>query len=548
MAAAGCTKLNVEGYGGMNMATWLGPALSVAGRVLVRGADGTLAARLVDLDRDLAVIPSLAPHMDRGVNDGHRYNPQVDMQPLYGPEGCRPLPALLAEALGVAETDMVDWDLTLYVRQAPAVIGPAGEYFMAPRIDDLECAATTLYAFLAAAPQADTACAPVWAMLDNEEVGSGTRQGAHSLFLRDVLGRIYDAVPHSAQGMQRALANSFVLSADNAHAMHPNFADKADAANPVRMGGGIVLKVNASQKYTTSGLSGAVLREVCRLAGVPCAAVCQPRRPARRQHAGQPAEPEPAGADGGHRPGAAGDAQRRGNGQHGRRRRDGQGRGDVLPRAPALPGRRAVYAGARAMTVGRYAPSPSGRMHLGNLCCCLLAWLSAKSKGGRVLLRIEDLDAARCPRRFAGCWSRTWPGWGFPPTKAAAGGGAHAPYYQSERSEIYRHFYDILAAKGLLYPCFCSRSQLHAASAPHRSDGQVVYPGTCRGLTAAQIAEKSRQRALPGACACRMRTSPLPTATWALPGKTWPATAATSMCGGRTGCLPTSWPLWWTTR
>ena len=269
VTAAGCTKLNVEGYGGMNMATWLDRPLSVAGRVLVRGADGTLAARLVDLDRDLAVIPSLAPHMDRGVNDGHRYNPQVDMQPLYGPEGCRPLPALLAEALGVAEADMVDWDLTLYVRQAPAVIGPAGEYFMAPRIDDLECAATTLYAFLAAAPQADTACAPVWAMLDNEEVGSGTRQGAHSLFLRDVLGRIYDAVPHSTQGMQRALANSFVLSADNAHAMHPNFADKADAANPVRMGGGIVLKVNASQKYTTSGLSGAVLREVCRLAGVP---------------------------------------------------------------------------------------------------------------------------------------------------------------------------------------------------------------------------------------------------------------------------------------
>ena len=194
VAAAGCTKLNVEGYGGMNMATWLDRPLSVAGRVLVRGADGTLAARLVDLDRDLAVIPSLAPHMDRGVNDGHRYNPQVDMQPLYGPEGCRPLPALLAEALGVAEADMVDWDLTLYVRQAPAMIGPAGEYFMAPRIDDLECAATTLYAFLAAAPQTDTACAPVWAMLDNEEVGSGTKQGADSTLLSDALARIAAAL------------------------------------------------------------------------------------------------------------------------------------------------------------------------------------------------------------------------------------------------------------------------------------------------------------------------------------------------------------------
>ena len=147
------------------------------------------------------------------------------------------------------------------------------------------------------------------------------------------------------------------------------------------------------------------------------------------------------------------------------------------------------------MTVGRYAPSPSGRMHLGNLCCCLLAWLSAKSKGGRVLLRIEDLDAARCPRRFAGLLEQDLAWLGLSADEGGSRGGPHAPYYQSERSEIYRHFYDILAAKGLLYPCFCSRSQLHAASAPHRSDGQVVYPGTCRGLTAAQIAEKSRQRA-----------------------------------------------------
>ena len=262
-------RLSVEGYGGMNMATWLDRPLSAAGRVLVRGADGELQPRLVNLDRDLLVIPSLAPHMDRAVNDGHKYNPQLDMQPLYGPEGCRPLGALVAEALGVAEEAVVDWDLTLYVRQAPTVIGPEGEYFLAPRIDDLECAAATLYAFLEAAPRADSGCAPVWAMLDNEEVGSGTRQGAHSLFLRDTLDRVLGAVAHSSQGMQRALANSFVLSADNAHAQHPNFADKADPANPVRMGGGVVLKVNASQKYTTNGLSGALLREICRQAGVP---------------------------------------------------------------------------------------------------------------------------------------------------------------------------------------------------------------------------------------------------------------------------------------
>ena len=141
------------------------------------------------------------------------------------------------------------------------------------------------------------------------------------------------------------------------------------------------------------------------------------------------------------------------------------------------------------MTAGRYAPSPSGRMHLGNLLCCLLAWLSAKSKGGQVLLRIEDLDAARCPLRYAESIvdDLAWLG--------LAADGPQPPVYQSERAAVYQQFYDRLAAKGLVYPCFCSRSQLHAASAPHRSDGQVVYPGTCRGLTPEEIAEKARRKA-----------------------------------------------------
>ena len=141
------------------------------------------------------------------------------------------------------------------------------------------------------------------------------------------------------------------------------------------------------------------------------------------------------------------------------------------------------------MTTGRYAPSPSGRMHLGNLLCCLLAWLSAKSKGGQVLLRIEDLDAQRCPRVYADAIvdDLAWLG--------LAADGPCPPVYQSERSAIYRQYYDKLAARGLTYPCFCSRSQLHAASAPHRSDGQVVYAGTCRGLTPAQAAEKARHKA-----------------------------------------------------
>ena len=146
-------------------------------------------------------------------------------------------------------------------------------------------------------------------------------------------------------------------------------------------------------------------------------------------------------------------------------------------------------------TVGRYAPSPSGRMHLGNLCCCLLAWLSAKSSGGKVVLRIEDLDAVRCPREFADLLEADLAWLGLAADEGGSKGGPRGPYYQSERSAIYEEYYQKLVRKGLVYPCFCSRSQLHAASAPHRSDGQVVYAGTCRSLTPAEIAERAKTRA-----------------------------------------------------
>lgn len=263
----GCRRLSVEGYGGMNMATWLDRPLTVAGRVLLRTEDG-VETRLVHLDRDLLVIPSLAIHMQRQVNKGHEYNPQIDMQPLWGPEAGRTLTDLVCEELGVRPEEILDQDLQLVTRQAPTVIGPDGEYFMAPRIDDLECAATTLLGFIDAAADTDSACAPVWAMLDNEEVGSSSRQGAESSFLRDVLDRILEAIPHSAQMEHRALANSFMLSADNGHATHPNFAAKSDPAAPVRLGGGVVLKYNASQKYTTNALSGGIFRAICEKAGV----------------------------------------------------------------------------------------------------------------------------------------------------------------------------------------------------------------------------------------------------------------------------------------
>lgn len=264
----GCRRLSVEGYGGMIMSTWLDRPLTVGGRALVKTEDG-IESRLVCIDRDLLVIPSLAIHFQRDINKGHTFNPQVDMQPLWGPAGSRTLTDLVAEELGVDTADILDSDLQLVTRQAPTQIGPDGEFFMAPRIDDLECAATTLLGFLDAAAETDSACAPVWAMLDNEEVGSSSRMGAQSSYLRDVLDRIVDAIPHSGQAMHRAMANSFMLSADNAHATHPNFPQKSDPCAPVRLGGGVVLKYNASQKYTTNAVSGAIFRAICEKADVP---------------------------------------------------------------------------------------------------------------------------------------------------------------------------------------------------------------------------------------------------------------------------------------
>ena len=264
----GCRRLSVEGYGGMIMSTWLDRPLTVGGRVIVKTEDG-IESRLVCIDRDLLVIPSLAIHFQRDINKGHTFNPQVDMQPLWGPAGSRTLTDLVAEELGVDTADILDSDLQLVTRQAPTQIGPDGEFFMAPRIDDLECAATTLLGFLDAAVETDSACAPVWAMLDNEEVGSSSRMGAQSSYLRDVLDRIVDAIPHSGQAMHRAMANSFMLSADNAHATHPNFPQKSDPCAPVRLGGGVVLKYNASQKYTTNAVSGAIFRAICEKADGP---------------------------------------------------------------------------------------------------------------------------------------------------------------------------------------------------------------------------------------------------------------------------------------
>mgnify|MGYP001026312133 CR=1 FL=1 len=259
-------RLSVEGYGGMNCASWLDRPLTAAGRAIVRTGEG-VEGRLVYLDQDLLTIPSLAIHQQRDVNRGHDYNAQKDMQPLYALSGGTPLTALVAEELGVEAGDILSTDLMLCPRQRPVYLGPEGELFQAPRIDDLGCAYATLEGFLSA--KGTERFGQLYCLFDNEEVGSGTRQGALSTFLPDVLARIGEVLGLSAQDARRALANSLLLSADNGHAVHPNFPEKADPANKVYPNGGVVIKYSANQKYTTTGLTAGLFQAICQKAQVP---------------------------------------------------------------------------------------------------------------------------------------------------------------------------------------------------------------------------------------------------------------------------------------
>ena len=260
-------QLNAEKYGGMIFTSWMDRPLSIAGRVMVRDGDGKIASRLIAVDRDMVLIPNVAIHMNRQVNDGYKFDPQVDMLPLYG-DGASTgrFREEIAQAAGVSSDDVLGSDLFLYNRMAGTVWGAGGEYLSAPRLDDLECAYTSLEAFLQAG---ESAAVPVYAVFDNEEVGSGTKQGAASTFLLDTLRRLCLSMGKGEEGYYTSLASSFMVSADNAHALHPNHPEYADPTNPVYMNKGIVVKSNANQKYTTDAVSAAVFKEICRRAGVP---------------------------------------------------------------------------------------------------------------------------------------------------------------------------------------------------------------------------------------------------------------------------------------
>ncbi|MBR7122312.1 MAG: M18 family aminopeptidase [Oscillospiraceae bacterium] len=254
------TRLSTEKYGGMIMSTWLDRPLSVAGRVLVETQDG-FESRLMDVDRDLLLIPNVAIHMNRKVNEGYAWNPAVDTLPLAGSaEAAGKLSKVLEEAAG---GKILGHDLYLYVRQPASVWGVEEEYISAPGLDDLQCAWACTQGFVHA-EKTDAVC--VLCVFDSEEVGSVSAQGAASGLLDSVLTRICDSC---LLDKARLLSQSFMVSADNAHALHPNHPEYSDEKNAPVLGGGVVLKFNADLRYATDGVAAGVIRKVCQKANVP---------------------------------------------------------------------------------------------------------------------------------------------------------------------------------------------------------------------------------------------------------------------------------------
>lgn len=253
-------RIATEKYGGMLMAPWFDRPLSVAGRVMVETEAG-VQTKLVNIDRDLMMIPNVAIHMNRKANDGYAYNPTSDTIPVLGGKDAKGrLMALLEEQAG---GEILAHDLYLYNRDRAKVWGAQEEFFSAQAIDDLECAWSTVKGFLTAG---ESRSIPVVCVFDSEEVGSSSVQGAASTLLADTLARICRARDLEPE---RMLSQSFLISADNAHGIHPNHPELADAANAPVVNGGVVLKFNANLRYTTDGVSAAVFRRVCRLADVP---------------------------------------------------------------------------------------------------------------------------------------------------------------------------------------------------------------------------------------------------------------------------------------
>ena len=251
------TRLDLERYGGMILYSWLDKPLGVAGRVVVND-NGEIKSKLFSSDVT-TVIPSVAIHLNRGVNDGYKFNPAVDMLPLYSLDG--DFLSNLAIENDIDKDSILSHDLYLYNRERGLTFGADKELILSPRLDDLSCVHASLLAFLSAGESDAT---PVLAVFNNEEVGSETKQGAASTFLSDTLYRISG----DRETYLKALASSFMVSADNAHALHPNHPELSDKSNAPLLGKGIVIKHNANQRYTTDAVSDAIFTSVCKRAEV----------------------------------------------------------------------------------------------------------------------------------------------------------------------------------------------------------------------------------------------------------------------------------------
>lgn len=260
-------RLNVEAYGGMIDSTWFDRPLGLAGRVLVEEGNQTVS-KLFHLDKDILMIPNVAIHMNREVNNGYSYNRQVDLCPLFSAGELKKgdFDKMVADELGVKPEQILAKDLFLVNNQQQTIWGLKQEFISTPKLDNLQCAFTSLKGFLAANNEH---AINVVVVFDNEEVGSNTKQGAMSTFYHDTLRRINASLGYSEDDYYGAIAKSFLISADNAHAVHPNHKGLTDEQNCTFLNKGIVIKEAANQKYTTDAFSQAIFKKLCKKAEVP---------------------------------------------------------------------------------------------------------------------------------------------------------------------------------------------------------------------------------------------------------------------------------------
>lgn len=259
-------KLSVETYGGLILSSWLDKPLSIAGRIMVKNDSGEIESRLIDINKDLMIIPNTCIHFNRSINDGYKYNPNVDMFPIISlSEEKNSIKLVVSKELGINEAQIYSYDLYLYNRTKPTIGGLNNEFLMSSKIDNLESSYLCIKGLIDSEENnvINLAC-----VFNNEEVGSRTINGADSTFLSDVLNRIAMKF-NKLDNQYEALNKSFILSVDNAHAIHPNHPELSDNNSPVYLNKGVVIKQNSNQSYTTDALSLSVVKLLCEQNDIP---------------------------------------------------------------------------------------------------------------------------------------------------------------------------------------------------------------------------------------------------------------------------------------